>query len=59
MKDTTAYDLFYHLEDIRNLFKNPREDRYYKQYKIVATIPIWTGECASKLTYYKRYLIDS
>ena len=56
MKNLTTQDLFYDLDDIINLFRNVKSgDKYYKHYKIARSIPVWTGEYATKLSYFKRY----
>lgn len=62
MKETqeTAFkDLFYNIDDLRNLFSAIEKEKYYKNYRIKASFPVWTGEDAFRLSYFKRFKIES
>lgn len=55
MKETQIEpnDLFYNIDDIKNLFTTAKNEKYYKKYRVKTAISVWTGECAKKLVYYK------
>ncbi len=56
MHETTTNDLFYNLDDIRNLFFKADCDKFYKGYKINRQLSLWSHEPCPQVVYFKKLI---
>ena len=52
MKEISTKDLFYNLDDVINLFKNPSQTAHFKGKKIKRNYLCWTKDSNDKLIFF-------
>ncbi len=58
MHETTQNDLFYNIDDIRNLFLGEKNEKYWCGHAIKRFVPLWTKEYPPRLSFFTKITDD-